>query len=224
MTPSLVPILLLEMKQSSERQTSCPPNYYPSNSDHGSATNPQMLAPNAASSLTNTRKTSLQNRSPLEESAQKPEPSKQPRGPCPRKYLNISMPEIHDARASVLFDLVHWDLIVERDSYPEGKLAIVPFGVKYTARTLGNLKDQIFTAVAEITQAQKLGISAPKPNERVISILEVTINICRPAVRILGPNRRLLNMTPSKPPPDNLPCLQPDGRSQVIGVSVFDLL
>lgn len=87
------------------------------------------------------------------------------------KYLKADMPEIHDAHASALFDLVDSDLITEWDRFPEWKLAIIPFGIDIQSHEqLRNIKDHIFTAVTEITQSQSLGISAPEPNEKAKTI------------------------------------------------------
>jgi hypothetical protein len=95
---------------------------------------------------------------------------------CPKrdtldKYLKVDMPEIHDAHVLALFELVDWKLIVEWDSHPERKLAIVPFGIEINSKEqLRNVKDLIFAAVAEITQSQTLGVSAPTPNEKALSL------------------------------------------------------
>lgn len=87
------------------------------------------------------------------------------------KYLDVEMPEIHDAHASALIDLIDSDLLDEWDIQPDRKLAIIPFGVEiHSQDQLRNLREQVFTAIGEITKSQMLGILALKPNEKAITL------------------------------------------------------
>lgn len=88
-----------------------------------------------------------------------------------RKYINVKMPEIHMANPSALFDLIESPLLKEWDNYPEGKLAIIPFGIEiHSQLQVHNLCNLIFIAMAEITQAERLGLSTLRPNEKANSI------------------------------------------------------
>lgn len=87
------------------------------------------------------------------------------------KFLKAEMPIIHDANPSGLLELVEWELLDEWEKLPEGKLAIVPFGIEiHSNEQLYELRDQLFTTIVEITQAEKLGIAVPKPNEKALAI------------------------------------------------------
>jgi hypothetical protein len=87
------------------------------------------------------------------------------------RFLKAEMPPVHDANPSALMELVDWELLAEWDCLPEGKIAIVPFGIEIHGQgQLRSLRDQIFTTIVEITQAEKLGIAVPKPNERALAI------------------------------------------------------
>ena len=87
------------------------------------------------------------------------------------KYLNADMLEIHDAHVSAIFDLVDIDLRTQWDEHPEGKLAIIPFGIEIASDIqLRDLRNLIFTTIAEITQSQKLGVSTPSPNKRALDM------------------------------------------------------
>ena len=87
------------------------------------------------------------------------------------KFLQAEMPKIQDAHPSALVDLINRDLLIEWDTLPEGRLAIIPFGIEIRSYDqLQELRDRIFTTVAEISQAQKLGVAVPEPNERAMTI------------------------------------------------------
>ena len=81
------------------------------------------------------------------------------------------MPTIHDAHPMAVFDLVNGEVLDEWESYPEGKLAIIPFGIEiHSPEQLRDLCNQLFNAVVEISQATEMGIAAPKPNEKATAI------------------------------------------------------
>ena len=137
---------------------------------------PQASSNNTAPTPPNPRKTSLQTLVSLGGvRPPKPKPTTGTPNALARdtlkKYINVEMPEIHMANPSALFDLVESPLLKEWDNYPEGKLAIIPFGIEiHSQLQVRNLRNLIFTAVAEITQAERLGLSAPRPNEKANSI------------------------------------------------------
>ena len=70
-----------------------------------------------------------------------------------------------------LFDLVKPPLLKEWDNHPKEKLAIIPFGIEIRSQLqVRNLCNLIFTTMAEITQAERLGLSALRPNKKANSI------------------------------------------------------
>jgi hypothetical protein len=75
------------------------------------------------------------------------------------------MPQVHDAYPSSNFELISPSVVDEWETFPGLKLAAIPFGVKtresFDYNTIRNL---IFSAVKEITNAERLGVSAPEPN------------------------------------------------------------
>ena len=76
------------------------------------------------------------------------------------KYLKADMPEVHDAHVSALFELVDLD-----------QLAIIPFGIEIDSKEqLQNTKDLILATVTDITQSQTLGVSAPVPNQKALTL------------------------------------------------------
>jgi hypothetical protein len=75
------------------------------------------------------------------------------------------MPKINDAHPMVIFDLINLSMINEWDSYPEGKLAAIPFGSEVCNLDLhDDICNRIFIAAAKITKAQQISISGPQPN------------------------------------------------------------
>ena len=95
----------------------------------------------------------------------------QPENDRLNKYLKAEMPVIHDAHPTAIFDLVDGDVLDEWESYPEGKLAVYPFGTDIQDPDhLRDLCNLLFNAVVDIAQAQEMGISAPKPNVKAMSI------------------------------------------------------
>ena len=72
---------------------------------------------------------------------------------------------------SALFNLVKPPLLKEWDNHPKEKLAIIPFGIEIRSQLqVRNLCNLIFTTVAEITQAERLGLSTLRPNKKANSI------------------------------------------------------
>jgi hypothetical protein len=86
------------------------------------------------------------------------------------------MPKVHDAYSSSNFELIRPDIIDEWDTFLDKKLAAIPFGIttkdSFNKHAISSL---IFSAVKEITKAEKLGVSAPEPNTYASSIRESPI-------------------------------------------------
>ena len=81
------------------------------------------------------------------------------------KYTRATMPKINDAHPTAIFDLIDLSVIDEWDSYPEGKLAAIPFGSEVRNLDLhDDIRNRIFVAAAEITKAQQISVSGPRPN------------------------------------------------------------
>ena len=81
------------------------------------------------------------------------------------KYTRAMMPKINDAHPTAIFDLIDLSVIDEWDSYPEGKLAAIPFGSEVRNVDLhDDIRNRIFIAAAEITKAQQISVSGPRPS------------------------------------------------------------
>jgi hypothetical protein len=92
------------------------------------------------------------------------------------KYTDAAMPKVHDAYPLVHFELLSNKVIDEWDTFPGLKLAAIPFGTK-TRDTFSynSIRQSIFSAVQEITKAEKLGVSAPEPNSHAARMRESPI-------------------------------------------------
>ena len=77
------------------------------------------------------------------------------------------MPKVQDAEPTAPYALIDLDAIYEWKSLPGGKLIAIPFGIEARKQSRhDSIRRRIFEAVAEITQSQELGVSAPEPNDR----------------------------------------------------------
>jgi len=82
------------------------------------------------------------------------------------KYTTGQMPPIQDASPTSVFDLIDLDCISEWESIQGEKLLAIPFDNAARNRELhGVIAERILTAVAEITKAQEVDVSAPRPSE-----------------------------------------------------------
>ena len=87
------------------------------------------------------------------------------------KYTRATMPKINDAHPTAIFDLIDLSVIDEWDSYPDGKLAAIPFGSEVRNIALhDDIRNRIFIAAAEITKAQQIFVSGPRLNAHVREI------------------------------------------------------
>lgn len=92
-------------------------------------------------------------------------PCRAPRDPLD-KYIKADMPEIHDLEPRSLLELIDLDRLDEWDRCPGGKLVAVPFRDEAEDPDWAKfVQNRIFAAAAEITKAQLMGISTPRPNE-----------------------------------------------------------
>lgn len=83
------------------------------------------------------------------------------------KYTKAQMPKIYDGHPTDIFSLIDPKVVDEWDSRPACKLFALPFGIEARNRSRHNsIRACIFAAVAEITQSQQMGISAPKPSKQ----------------------------------------------------------
>ena len=81
------------------------------------------------------------------------------------KYNKSPMPKIHDANPTAIFDLIDLSVIDEWDSFPEGKLAAIPFGNEVNKLYRhDDIRRKIFNAAAEITKAQHAAVAGPRPH------------------------------------------------------------
>ena len=81
------------------------------------------------------------------------------------KYNNAPMLKIHDANPTAIFDLIDLSVIDEWDSFPEGKLAAIPFGNEVNKLYRhDDIHRKIFNAAAEITKAQHAAVAGPRPH------------------------------------------------------------
>jgi hypothetical protein len=73
------------------------------------------------------------------------------------------MPAVHDAHPTAILEHIDITLVTDWEKYPAGKLLATPFDNEAQDVSLyDGVKDRIFTAVKEITQALEIGVSAPK--------------------------------------------------------------
>jgi hypothetical protein len=79
------------------------------------------------------------------------------------KYTCAPMPTVHDAHPTAALEHIDINLVREWEKFPAGKLLALPFESEAQDASLyDSVKGRIFTAVKEITQAQEIGVSAPK--------------------------------------------------------------
>jgi hypothetical protein len=79
------------------------------------------------------------------------------------KYTCTTMPTVHDPHPTAALDHIDIALVTEWEKCPGGKLLAIPFGADVQDITLhDNIRDKIFTAVAEITQSRDIGTSTPR--------------------------------------------------------------
>ncbi|KAF8494743.1 hypothetical protein F5888DRAFT_1636030 [Russula emetica] len=89
-----------------------------------------------------------------EHNAISPQTKGTPREPID-KYTRATMPTVHDAHPTAPFDHINIDLITEWENYPGGKLLALPFDTDVQdANQHNEIKDKIFTAIAEIAQSK----------------------------------------------------------------------
>ena len=80
-------------------------------------------------------------------------------------YTNATMPKVHDAFPTSPFQYIDLNLISEWELLEGGKLLIIPFGeAAHDPKLHDVIKNRILYAVAEITQSQGIGVSAPTPS------------------------------------------------------------
>ena len=80
-------------------------------------------------------------------------------------YTNATMPKVHNAHPTSPFQYIDLDLISEWELLVGGKLLILPFGdAPHEPKLHETIKNRILYAIAEITDSQGIGISAPTPN------------------------------------------------------------
>ena len=84
------------------------------------------------------------------------------------KYMTGLFPPVHDAHPTAIYNNVKESVYLAWDTFPVYKLVAIPFGYESKAHHRhGDIKRSILSAVAEITKSQRVGISAPAPEERI---------------------------------------------------------
>ncbi|KAF8264786.1 hypothetical protein EI94DRAFT_1805336 [Lactarius quietus] len=84
-------------------------------------------------------------------------------------YTSAKMPKVHDTHPTSPFQYIDLDLISEWEHFVGRKLLIIPFGNAGCKAKLHDLiKNRILYAIAEITQSQGIGVSAPTPTAEAI--------------------------------------------------------
>ena len=79
------------------------------------------------------------------------------------------MPKVHNAHPTAPFQYINLDLISEWESLAGGKLLIIPFGDAAREPKLHDLlKNRILYAIAEVTNSQSIGVSAPSPSAEAV--------------------------------------------------------
>ena len=85
------------------------------------------------------------------------------------KYMRGSFPPVHVALPEAAYINIATSITRAWDSFPVYKLIAIPFGFDARVHSKhGILVRGILSAVAEITNSQRIGVSAPAPEERPI--------------------------------------------------------
>ena len=85
------------------------------------------------------------------------------------KYMKACFPPVHDAHPAAAYNNINKSITSAWDGFPNYKLIAVPFGFESRLHLKhGVITRGILTAIAEITDSQRIGISPPAPEERTI--------------------------------------------------------
>ena len=82
------------------------------------------------------------------------------------KYTNDTMPNVHVADPTTLLNFININLVLEWENYDNGKLLAIPFGNEVKSlENHDNIGGRLLTAASEITQSDRVGVSAPVPSD-----------------------------------------------------------
>jgi hypothetical protein len=85
------------------------------------------------------------------------------------KYTNTPMPKVHDTHPTSPFNYIDLDLVSIWENFAGGKVLIIPFrDTAHNADLHEPIKNRILFAMAELTQSQGVGVSAPTPSAEAI--------------------------------------------------------
>ena len=85
------------------------------------------------------------------------------------KYMKGLFPIVHVAHPAAAYNNVNKTVTLAWDSFPNFKLIAVPFGFEARLHAKhGAITRGILSAIAEITDSQRIGVSAPAPEDRLI--------------------------------------------------------
>ena len=86
------------------------------------------------------------------------------------KYLGGEMPIVHDLYPGMVYHNMEQEIIDAWDTYPTYKLIAIPFSLEVRQHLKHDkIQSCILAAVADITQSEEAGISAPAPFDTVIT-------------------------------------------------------